>query len=610
MRKLIHSSFELDLSTFKISDTEENNWFSDGFFLKYSFPFEIDLTDDLDIAFGFISQYNSQEIKTYFDLQYVHGDRIETAVLEVESDLEKLSCVLRYGFEQLPSFDKKLSDLSLENFYLASGITIYNHAETIIPETWPAVNYNFPQVHVDKYDTSDDLWEHFGGILNNRVSGVFLDNTVDTVEDITYNRNIMQPLPYFLHILQRGMIDAGYVLSGKILTDERIIKACLYGDVDYFKRPTMQEPIDIIQMSEDASGANGIQTQNFYSHTVLASPGKYNIQGTIKSLRWSNYWCTFTIKYRNTVLFSQKSYPTNWEHGTTWRDYSVDITFETIADLNPNDITIEGYVNYSENQTIIDLSISTIILFDSSGTAIPSVTNEDKVDLRKAVPDITFGDFIKVIKNWFNYDLTIENKLAIMNPIEDQINYDDAEDLQFAEIKRPLRKFQQGISFLLKFQDIESKDYTFETVFQDRDSILNSNYVVDPEKTTTIEINALPLPLLTRNGIQTSHAFESNDSKVYLVKYDGLYNGNNLTQSTIDYRLPAIHLQYWKKWFEFRIFAIAFSWGFKAWDEQMLKIKAKTKIFAYNRYHIIKNINKTETIPDQFMVEIETNTLK
>jgi hypothetical protein len=39
------------------------------------------------------------------------------------------------------------------------------------------------------------LWNGFEGIINNRVDGV-LTNTVDTVEDVTYNRNVMQPLPY------------------------------------------------------------------------------------------------------------------------------------------------------------------------------------------------------------------------------------------------------------------------------------------------------------------------------------------------------------------------------------------------------------------------------
>ena len=59
MRKLIHPNFELDLSGFQLSDNEENNWFSDSFFTKYSFPFEIDLTNEIDEATGFISQLNS-----------------------------------------------------------------------------------------------------------------------------------------------------------------------------------------------------------------------------------------------------------------------------------------------------------------------------------------------------------------------------------------------------------------------------------------------------------------------------------------------------------------------------------------------------------------------
>jgi hypothetical protein len=64
----------------------------------------------------------------------------------------------------------------------------------LITKKWPEVNYNFPQIHIDKYDATD-VWNGFEGIINNRVDGVFLTNTVDTVEDVTYNRNVMQPLP-------------------------------------------------------------------------------------------------------------------------------------------------------------------------------------------------------------------------------------------------------------------------------------------------------------------------------------------------------------------------------------------------------------------------------
>ena len=614
MRKLIHSKFELDLSNFKVSDTEENNWFSDSFFVKFSFPFDIDLIEDLDIAFGFISQYNAENVETYFDIKYVHNDKIEDAILEIESYQEKLSCTLRFGFEQLPSFDKKLSELSLDKFLLPDGTTIYAHAETIIIQTFPDVNYNFPQIHTEKYDPTDELWNGFGNIINNRVEGNFLINTVDIVEDITYNRNIMQPLPYWIHILQRGMIDGGYTLAGKILTDERLKKACLFGDVDYFTKATVQEDITILQLSEDATETNynnskQTKAQKFYSHSVLATPGKYNISGTIKAMRWSNFRATFTIKYRNTVLFSVASYNTDFFHGSTFRDYDIDINFETIIDANVNDITVEGYIAYTTEESIIDLTISAIRLNDALGVAIPTIVNENKIDLTKAVPNMTFLEFIKVVKNWFNYDLSIVGKLAIMNPVEFEMNYLNAVNLEKFEIKKPYRKFSQGTSFLLKFQDIESKDFTFLPIFHSKQSIVSTNYVVD-DKTTPIEINALPLPLLTRTTAQTAYAFENNDSKVYLVKYDGIYNGNNLSQPAIEYHIPAVHLAYWKNWFDFRIYAQGFRWTFTAWEETINDIKAKTKICAYKRFQIIKTINKTEIKEGLFSVEIEMETLK
>lgn len=612
MRKLIHSKFELDLSPFKISDTEENNWFSDGFFTKYSFPFEIDLVDDLDIAVGFISEYNSENVETYFDLLYVHNNKIEQAILEIESYQQRLSCTLRFGFEQLPSFDKLLSELSLDKFTLPPGTTIYEHAETVITQTFPAVNYNFPQIHVDKYDPTDELWVGFEGIINNRVSGNFLINEV--IVDETFNRNVMQPLPYLIHILQRGMIDGGYILAGKILTDPRLQKACVFGDVDYYTAATVQEDVYISQVSEDAaeinySNSKGAKAARYYSNTVLATPGKYNISGTVKALRWANFSTYFRIKYRNTVLWDQRSSSTGVFQGSEFRDYQIDINFETIVDANVNDITIEAYQYFTEEQQIMNLTISAIRLNDALGAGIPTVTNENKIDLTKAVPNMTFLEFIKVVKNWFNYDLTTSGNYAIMNPIEDEMNYSEAMDLSNKEVKFPFRKFSQGTSFLLKFQDIENKNFKYLPVFQDNQGYVNSNYVTD-DKTTPIEINGLPLPILTRTTAQSAYAFENNDSKVYIVKYDGLFNGNNLAQPNDDYLIPAIHLQYWLKWFTFRIFAQGFRLNFKAWQEEITNLKAKTKIYMYKRFHIIKSINKTEEKPELFTIEIETETLK
>ena len=610
MRKLIHSSFELDCSKYKLSDTEENNWFSDVFFTKYTFPFEIDLIDDLDVAFGFISLYNTNP-QTYYEVLYVHNNKIEEAIFEVEAHQDKLICNARFGFEQLPSFDKNLSELSLDKFDLPSG-TIYTHAQTVITQTFPAVNYNFPQIHVDKYDTTDELWTNFAAILNNRVSGNFLINEV--IGDETYNRNIIQPLPYWIHILQRGMADGGYTLAGKIMNDERLKKACLYGDVDYFKQLTVQEDINIVLMSEDYSEINynnhrGEKASLYNYNTVLATPGKYNISGTVRALRWSRYPTYVKVYYRDILLWSQNSKGITTFNNSEFRNYEIDLNFETLVDANPNDITVQVYQYFTEGESVVNLTVNAVRLNDALGVAIPDVVNENKIDLTRAVPDMTFLDFVKVVKNWFNYDLTIIGKLAIMNPIEHEINYGDTVNLEFAEIKKPRRKFNQGNSFLLKFQDTENKDFTFLPVFQSQAGIVNSGYITD-DKTTTIEINGLPLPLLTRNGTQTAYALEQNNSKVYLVCYDGLYNGNNLAKPNTDYLIPSVHLGYWMKWFNFRINSHGFNWQFRVWNEMIMNLKAETKIFAYQRVHIIKTINKTEIKPDLFEIDIETEALE
>jgi hypothetical protein len=601
----------LDLSKHKISDTEENNYFSDSFFTKYTFPFEIDLIDDLDIAFGFISLYNTNP-QTYYELLYVHNNKIEEAIFEIESHQDKLNCTVRFGFEQLPSFDKKLSELSLEKFELPPGTTIFAHAQTIITKTFPEVNYNFPQIHIDKYDPTDDLWPNFQSIINNRVAGAFLINEV--IVDETFNRNVMQPLPYWIHILQRGMIDGGYTLAGKIMNDERLKKACLFADVDYYGVATVQPDINILINSADYTEINynnsrGEKASKYFSNSVLTTPGKYNISGTIKCLRWSRYFTYFTVKYRNTIIFEQHSRPTSTFNGSEFRDYEVDVNFETIVDANVNDITIEGYQYFTEDQVIVNLTINAIRLNDALGAGIPTIVNENKVDLTKAVPDMSFVDFVKVVKNWFNYDLTIIGKLAIMNPIEHEINYGESMDLRFSEKKKPLRKFSQGKSFLLQFQEIENKEFTYLPVFQSQAGTVNSGYVTD-DKTTTIEINGLPLPLLTRTTAQTAYALEQNNSKAYLVCYDGLYNGNNLAKPNTDYLIPAVHVAYWQKWFSFRINSHGFNWSFKSWNEVIMNLKVKSKIFAYQKVHIIKTINKTEIKPDLFEIDIETEALE
>lgn len=621
MRKLLASNFELDLTNYKLSVLRENPWFSDKFFTKISFPFDLDITDELDAKLGFIRRPNSTDIKTLIPCKHYHNNQIDDAVLEIEQIQDKASATLEFGFDQLPNWDKKLSELPLEKLELPEGTDIYEHAESVITQTWPDVNYNFPQIHTDKIDpNSDDVWFAFEKIINNYKDGAFLINEVITegTDDVTYNRNIMQPLPYILHLLKKGFEDAGFTLAGTILSDPSFTKALAFADVDYFTTVT-QESLSLITMSADFDEEGTVPAvydgttliTPFYHYyrfdktLVITQPGKYRLIGTVIMRMIPKVPTTAVIKYRNQIIW-QRSFTYDLPFHLT---QNVDVIFSTLVDLLPNELTFESYQFISTDRAIFQLDVNPIRLHDAEGNPIPNIINKNEVDLTKAVPDISFGDLITIIKNWHNYDLETKDGYAIMNKVQDLMSTASAVNLSNHEVKLPQRKFTKGNSFLLKFQDVDTKDYTFTKVFQNASGVSTSSYTTN-EKTSTIEIAALPLPLLVRNGVQTAHAFESNNSKLFVVLYDGITSGLNLTKEPSGINLPAVHLTNWKKWFDFRINTQEFLWSLRMNSVEFSSLASKSKIYAYGKYHVIKTINDTEVAPDEFEIEIETSTLE
>jgi hypothetical protein len=602
MRKIIHSKFELDLTRFKLVDTDQNANMADTLFAKTTYPFEIDLDDDLDIAFGFISEYTSRP-ETVYGVYYVHFDKLEKATFEIEEITEnKLSCVVTFGLEQFPSWDKKLSELTLDKFELPPGTTIYQHANSNLNEVWPDINYNFPQVHIDKIDTEDEIWFAFEKRINNRASGQFLINDVDLVEEITYNRNIMQPLPSLLHVLQRGAIDAGFNFSGDIINDPILKTRLIYADTEYFTT-VAQDSISILKMSEDGVLINN-NLVHFNESVNIPSAGKYRIIGSVNVALGGNKTYGCIIKYRNTIIYNWSNNPFIFQ----FKKLDVNIVFETLVDLNPNDISIFVYSRATTDKIIIDLNINPIRLHDNTGVAIPNIINQNEVDLTRAVPNMTYGELVNRIKNWFNYSFEVVGNTVLMNKITARKTTQDTIDLQIYESRLLSRKLQKGLSFLLKFSDIENKDFNFQSVFQNKSGVVGTNFLVDA-KTKTIEINALPLPNFFRNGIQTAYAFEENDSKLFLVNYTGLIQGNNVTAINTDILLPAIHPTNWFDWFNARINAVTFKWSFRANALDVFKLSTKTDVFAYQNNHIVKSLQRTEIEEEILEIEIETESL-
>lgn len=609
MKKLIHSSFELDLSLFGISDSEENSWFSDTFFSKISYPFEIDLENNLDVAFGFISQYNTYP-ETIYPLKFQENDTIEDATLEIQEVTgKKLQAIYETGLDNFPSWDKKLAELSLLEFDLPEGTSIYQHAKEMINKSYPEVNYCWPMVHVNYYDATEPLYEYFESIINQFKAGNFIENEVYIATSASLNKNIMQPAIYFLYILKKGVEDAGYTLAGDILQDEIFAKMALFATVDYFKK-RVPNVTDVYKSWNDYYEIININNGWFfckYSETVdVPKWGKYLVTGIV-GLSAQNPSTVEVITSKIAIFFNGILLYTN-QGFQQYDEFQVDVLF--ISTNTPTN----NLIVYAESRAVADALLFNLQLimveeYDDTGWSIPSVHNENKVNLKQAVPNLTFGDVVKVVKNWYNYDFDVVDKIVFMNKIENQVNYDNAISLEDYEIKLPTRSYQKGMSFLLKFSDIDNKEIKYEQIFQDASGIKSLNIVTN-DKTSTIEIEGLPLPNVDKFGINTAFAFEKNDSKIYTLLYDGLQIGRNLTKDPSPMYLTNVWEKYWRKWLTFRINSIGFKWSFKAFSVDIYKLNIKQKIRAYNNYHIIKSLIKTEIKPGIIEIEITTESIK
>lgn len=601
MHKIIHPNFEIDLSTTEITLTDENHWFSDTFFTKYSFPFFQEWTDELKAAFENLIDHTSKETTVEFEVIYVFNNVMEKGILTIEDQILGLNMQLKYGIEEFPNFNKKLSEIELQSISVPD---IYAHAKVVIAQKWPAVNYNFPQIHTDKIDTTIAMWSFFEKILNNYKAGDFVTNTV--VDTTPYNRNLMQPLPYFLHILTQGFAQVGYELKGDVLGIPSLQKKLLYCETDYHK------VLDQVNINTSIMGSEKVFSSgnraDFLKVITLPQGGKYQITGTINIYgRWKEY-ARALLKYRGKTIWA--TYKIEKKHHSGYMySYDVEVIFDTINDGAPHELLFESSQFNKDENLICDFTTTSLFLYNDSGAAIPNVVNNNTVDLSRLVPDTTFGSFVTVIKNWYNLDIDLRGKEIWMNFIEGQINYDNPFNLsQFETV--PVRTYNKGASFILQFADAIDVINNHPKMFFNSSGYSDNNILKD-DKTDEISIQAFPLPNAFRNGVQTAYAIESEKNKVYAVLYDGLNaDGLNLTKEPAPMMLPQVVESYFKKWFEFRLNATAFKWSFTAFIEALNGLTAKRKVFAFSRYHLIRSVSKRQISKDLFDVEVETYTLK
>jgi len=618
MLKLTRSKFELDLTNYDISISEKNYWFEDRFFAKSTLPFSFIITDEINKALGDILSHNSVDTETYLEAKLTHNGKIHDAILDIEQIEGRLATAsIRFGYEELPNFKKKLPELPLDDFDIVGPETIYTHADDVITKTWPEVSHNFVAVHTNKFDTSEEQWEAFEGLLNKRAADDFVINEYDAIEDKQLNRNIMQPQPYVMHVLTKGFEDAGFLLAGDFTEDAKI-KKMLFSEISSYYSTINTNSEQFTMNADEHSSLSGYHnTLGSYDKTLaITSKGRYKIAGNIIIRRYADE--NFAeIKFNGERIWFVR-YPDRpfgiKAYSEKFHTVNVNVEFLVEASVDIEFISKQYIYQHLggekiEGAMICDLSVTQLAEFDGSGNLVPTLITPNKIKLNKCVPDITFGKLITEFKKYKNLDIFPNGDTVYMNFIENQLEAENPVSLVDFEVEEPLISLNKGKTFLLKFHEFNSEEYTFEEMFVSQAEALVTGFVTD-ENTTEIIINALPLPIINKSGIVTADHFVEDKGIIKLILFNGQLASGNLAESNADLLIPSIYEANYKKWLGIRINSRGYEWSFKISDEKLKTLLIRSKVMAYKRLHVIKSLDKDLLEKGFWNVEIKTEALK
>ncbi len=587
MRDLfVTDQFVLDLSRISISYQEENPRFKDTFFTQFSMPFEFRMNADLRTKIGNYTDLNAIDLKQKHDGYHIIDGVVRKGILEILSvEGNLVQAQIDSGFEQLPNFDKKLCDLPL----LKKAVpNIYTHADEICRQKYPQTNYNFPRVAYPK-NQNEQGWESFQQFLNHRADGQFLSNNESGGVDNIISRNIIHPMPYLLYVLKVGFSDAGYELQGDILTDEDFQQQVIYSATDYFSTSAQAEKTLTLANFKSKYSIGNVAYGTFSLEEPLTTPGTWRLVCDNVPIQTFGKDFLLRIKLGDVTI-----------REVIVAEQQKKLAFTQLLKVDSADAITLSIEAEGAWQTGISFQLNIVTKHTQDGNVIPKIINVNEINLKRSVPDMTFGDLVRTIKNWKNYDMFIEgNKLYMNRIIVDERK--KMKDFRAFEVENPRKTFLAKRSYFIKFPEMDDKKFQIPSVFIDENGVqLSEEGKVDSDQ---IQINGYCLPLTTNNGYYTAFPVKKDDQTLGLIKYEGIKNGENNAEFTSKLMPPKVS-RYWADWYKARIAASEFTWSFITNKNRFRHINLRDSLYAYGQRFAIKSISKNMLNKEFCQVEI------
>ncbi|WP_353167012.1 hypothetical protein [Empedobacter brevis] len=577
----VEGDFFIDLTKRKIQFTEENNWFTSNLVSAYTLPEK--LPYDIHPFFLKYKSNNAEEYQVRYDVIVNLNNDIFPARFEILSlDNNFFSFSIFYGQENFPNWDKKLSDLNLAAITVDN---IRNHATEINAKFYPEAKYYFPLIHSDQYKSSDINFANYSGSTNLRLDGSWVENEIDEVNNIVYNRTIIRPYLYWLFVLEEIIKQAGYRLEGDIYNLEKLQKLILITGKK-FELKDRPETIDwnvgiesYIREGFRHRLGKGWQYGRWDAEQEINFFGQFRLNGIIHN--WGR-------KHHHTSAFIYLDDQLIWSKSGR-NSYNVDFVFKTKKEGSK--IRLLAY-DYQRDSEKTEIKITPIEIYDENGEVINYSVDSNIIDLKNALPDTTQGAFITTTINWFNVDFTVRNDgVVTMNLKEKYLrSKKDPDDWTFTEVDEIERTTNLGDTFLIKFKNSDDETYPLIQTFVTQDGYYTENFIVN-DNTTTIDIDVTPLPLIMRNNQMSSFIYKDDDSNIYAAIRSN-DSTNNQTLEMIDFLTPAITEEFYKTWLRFRIQTVEYNWNFQTRTRYLDPFNIKREKYCYGNYHFVKKIQR------------------
>ncbi len=594
MIKLQSDRFEIDLSNYGVVLKEKSNIFSDNTYSNYSLPFLMDADAELLEKLGIPTIDNISDPEVKIKCRLVLDDAHFPAFLFLgEIRGSKIECNITYGEEQQDVYNTKLKDLPWPKII---ALQLHSHAKTISQKAWPSTAYNFPMLYNPeiKEESNYGLFEDF---VNNHDGTTYLQNEIDNTgaEPVYINRNVLTPFPYILEILRFGYSTIGKKTFGKLFEDETL-KKTLYipeGFLEKFKGAEYQK-FSFSTPDSTEIVFNRFTYGIYEKYLTPTSVGTYEISYSFDFDPVLADYFEFNI-FQEDALSQERTLLTRFfsENNRVKLQDKYTHNVESATQYDP--IVLQLKLRHTTNS----IAAFNNVEFNFKGGQLTEYP--DIFSLAPFMPDMTFGEYENLLKNWLNLDINTQNRYVEINFVKDSVLKRPREDHSHLEAVEPAKKFNSNRFYKLSYAD-ES-----QVLFNVNGQVFSD---LDEEGRDVIELNmeVQPAVVESNKNIITAVA-PKNKSKLDFCVYDGLNGSGYPTASATLIRelfLQEIFLRLWQLWLSFRLNSKTYKDSFEC--SVFEKININELSIRYNELHVLKSLNKKYISEKVMQVDIESET--